>query len=75
MKILVTAALAASLVATNLYAADATAPLASGKPAGVKQAQDVGDNFWWIAGGIFAVGIIAVAATGGSTTFTPTATS
>ena len=66
MKLLVTAALAASLIATNLYAADATAPLASGKPAGVKQAQDMGGDFWWIAGGVFIAAIVIVAATGSS---------
>jgi hypothetical protein len=66
MKLLVTAALAASLIATNLYAADATAPLASGKPAGVQKAQDMGGDFWWIAGGVFVAAIVIVAATGSS---------
>jgi hypothetical protein len=65
MKLLVTAALAASLIATNLYAADAAAPLAPGKPAGVAKAQDMGD-FWWIAGGVFVAAIVIVAATGSS---------
>jgi hypothetical protein len=76
MKVLITAALAASLIATNLYAADATAPLASGKPAGVKKAQDTGGDFWWIAGGIFVAAIIGVAASGSSNgPAAPTATS
>jgi hypothetical protein len=76
MKIFVTAALAASLIATNLYAAEAVspAPLPAGKPAGVQKAQLEDSSFWWIAGGVFAAGIIAVAASGGSTNFVASGT-
>ena len=65
MRILISAALAASLVATDLYAADAAAPLAPGNPSGVQKAQGIGDAVWWIVGGV-AVIAIALAASGSS---------
>jgi hypothetical protein len=74
MKLLMTAALAASLITTNLYAADATAPLAPGKAAGVHKAQDASDDtLWWLLGGAAVVAIIAVAASSGGNSSTPTA--
>jgi di/tricarboxylate transporter len=64
MRLFVAATLAVSLFASNLLAAEAVSPLAAGKPAGVKKAQDVDDTDWWLAGGVIAVAVIAVAASG-----------
>ena len=77
MRLFVVATLAASFFATNLLAAKAVVPLPAGKPAGVKQAQDAGDDtIWWIVGGAAAVGVIAaVASSGGSTVTSSPATS
>jgi hypothetical protein len=42
------------------------APLAPGKPAGVKAAQEMGNREWLVLGGIAAVGIgVAIAVSGG----------
>jgi hypothetical protein len=41
-------------------------PLASGKPAGVHHAQEIGSREWLVLGGIAAVGIgVAIATSGG----------
>ena len=66
MRILIPAALAASMFATNLYAADAVAPLAPGKAAGVKHADAVDSSLLWIAAGIAVITIVAVITTQGS---------
>jgi hypothetical protein len=42
MRILISLALATSLAASSAFAADSTGPLATGKPAGVHQAQAIG---------------------------------
>ena len=75
MRVFIAAVLMASLIATNLLAAEnaapapTNAPLAPGKIAGVKKAQDFNDDtLWWILGGVAAVGIIAWAASSGSST-------
>jgi hypothetical protein len=66
MKVLTAAVLAFSLSVPAAMAADATAPLAAGKPAGVKQAQ-MGNSGWLILGGIgIAAAGIALAASGGN---------
>jgi hypothetical protein len=67
MRNLTAVALAMGLIASNAFAADAVAPLAPAKPAGLKQAQFMGDNgFIYIVGlGVVAAGI-AIAASGGS---------
>jgi hypothetical protein len=53
-------AFAVSLSATSLVAADVTSPLAPGRPAGVKQAQDMHDNLSRLALGVAAIGIILI---------------
>jgi hypothetical protein len=67
MRNLTAIALATSLFASNAFAADAVAPLAPAKPAGLKQAQFEGDNaiLYIIGLGVLAAGI-AIAASGGS---------
>ena len=84
MRNLVAAVMAASLVASSALAAPATGPLAAGKPAGVKQAQDMNDStVWYIVGlGVVAAGVAIVAsgnsngplASGSLTTTTTTST-
>jgi hypothetical protein len=69
MRIFIAAMVAASLFATNLFAADATGPLAPGKPAGVKSAQDAEDDhtILWLAVGAGALaGLIALTTKGSS---------
>ena len=66
MRALIPAALAASLFATNLYAADVAAPLAPGNPAGIKKAQGTDLSPWWILGGVVVAGIIVAASSGGN---------
>ena len=68
MRLFITATVAASLFATNLLAAEAVAPLAPGKPAGVQKAQDADNTVWWIVGGAVIVGVIATVASGGRST-------
>jgi hypothetical protein len=75
MRTLISAALAASLFATNLLAAEINAPLAPGKAAGVKTAQDTDDTVWWIIGGAAVVAVIAVAASSGGSSSAPPTTS
>ena len=82
MRVLIAATIAASLVATNLLAAEATAPtnapLAPGKAAGVKKAQDADTtSLLWILGGAAAIGFIVGsmgAHTGAGATAATTAT-
>jgi len=60
MRIVISLALATSLVASSAFAADSTAPLAPGKPAGVHQAQMEMNTAMWALIGIGAVTAIAV---------------
>ena len=79
MRIIVAAILASSLVVSSSFAAT-NAPLAPGKPAGVKQAQMQGNTLMLILGAGVVAGGIALVASGGSdhvvtTTTTSTSTS
>jgi hypothetical protein len=65
MRFFIAAALAASLIATNLLAAESVGPLAPGKPAGVKNAQDTAFPAWWLFGGAAAIALAVVATNGG----------
>jgi hypothetical protein len=68
MRSLVVAALALSLSATSLFAADTAAPLAPGKAAGVKTAQASDNSTWfWVLGSAAAIGIIVAVSQGGGT--------
>ena len=61
MRIFIAAALSSTLIASAALAAD-VGPLASGKPAGVKQAQEMGTTAWVLIGtGVVAAIAIAVA--------------
>ena len=72
MKVFGSVLLAATLVASSAFATDATGPLAPGKPAGVKKAQDVDTaTLLWIVGGGLVVGGIALAASSGGDNNTP----
>jgi hypothetical protein len=63
-RILIATTLAASLFATNLFAADTTqGPLAAGKPAGVQKAQDMD---WGITALYVGAGALAIALLAGS---------
>lgn len=66
--------LAACLTCSSAFATDMSAPLASGKPAGVKEAQMHNSTFFIIAGVALAATGIALAASGDSNTLTPAAT-
>jgi hypothetical protein len=67
MRLFIAATVAASVFATNLLAAEAAAPLPTGKPAGVHKAQDADtDTLWWVVGGAVVVGAIAAVASGGN---------
>ncbi|HEX4269987.1 MAG TPA: hypothetical protein VHZ32_01315 [Rhizomicrobium sp.] len=65
MRILISVALATSLVASGAFAADSTAPLAAGKPAGVHKAQAMSTTTWALIG-IGALTAIAVGVASGS---------
>ena len=58
-RVLLATTLAASLVATNLFAADAQGPLAPGKPAGIQKAQDTDWTMTalYVGAGALAVGL------------------
>ena len=74
MRIFGAAILAASLLATNAFAA---ATLSAGKPAGVKKAQMEGNNAILIIGGIGLAGLgigLAASSNGGGPTTVTTAT-
>jgi hypothetical protein len=61
MRIFIAAALSSTLIASAALAAD-VGPLASGKPAGVKQAQGVGTTGWVLIGtGVIVAIAVAVA--------------
>ena len=64
MRTIITIALSSVLLASAAMAAE-TAPLAAGKPAGVKQAQEIGTTTWVLVG-IGAVAAIAIGVASGS---------
>jgi hypothetical protein len=67
MRLFIAATVAASLFATNLLAAEAAAPLAGGKPAGVQKAQDEGiAPIWFVLGAVVVVGAVVAASSGGN---------
>jgi hypothetical protein len=72
MRVIVAAVLAVTLSATSLWAADTAAPLAPGKPAGVKKAQDMGDLGWLLVGAGAIVGVVIIASNSGGAYITPT---
>ena len=76
MRILGAAILASSLVVSSAFAAtDSAAPLAPGKPAGVKQAQMEGNTLLLVLGvGVVAGGIALVASGSGNGSVTTTTT-
>ena len=78
MRLLIAATVAASFFATNLLAADLTAPLSAGKPAGVQKAQlsDIAP-IWYVVGGVALIGVVVAAASdvNGPTATTPPTTS
>lgn len=69
MRIIGAALLASSLIVSSAYAAtDANAPLTAGKPAGVKQAQEMDNTLLLVLGvGVVAAGIALVASGNGHT--------
>jgi hypothetical protein len=73
MRIGIVAAMTAVLFATNALATDVNAPLAPGKPAGVKQAQEANaDNtILYIVGGAAVIAGIAILASSGNGGNTP----
>lgn len=74
MRSIAAVALATSFLVTQAVAADVSAPLAAGKPAGVKQAQVENNTLFIIAGaGLVAAGI-ALAASGDNNVITPATT-
>jgi hypothetical protein len=60
MRTLIAVALSTTLIASAAFAADSAGPLAAGKPASVKQAQEVGQSAWVLIG----VGALAAIAIG-----------
>ena len=64
MRAIIAIALSSTLLASAALAAE-TAPLAPGKPAGVKQAQEMG-NTTWVLLGLGAVAAIAIGVASGS---------
>jgi hypothetical protein len=75
MRVLMAAALAVSLSATNLTAADVTSPLPPGHAAGAKKAQETEDILWRLTMGAAIIGIIGFAALKQSATSTTATTS
>ncbi len=83
MRTIGAAIVASSLIVSSAFAADTGAPLAPGKPAGVKQAQETDNTLLMVLGlGVVAGGIALVASGGGghpvaatTTTTTTTTTS
>jgi hypothetical protein len=77
MRTIGAALMASSLIVSSAFAAtDATAPLAPGKPAGVKQAQATDNTLLIVLGlGVVAGGIALVASGNGNGTVTTTTTS
>ena len=78
MRTLGAAILATSLIASSAFAgvdSNYSAPLAPGKPAGVKQAQMHGALAWWLVGiGVVGLGIGLVASGNGNNSSTPATT-
>ncbi len=76
MRIFGAALLASALAVSSSFAAtDSTAPLAPGKPAGVKQAQMEGNTLLLVLGvGVVAGGIALVASGNGNGSVTTTTT-
>jgi hypothetical protein len=76
MRIIGAAILASSLIVSSAFAAtDASIPLAPGKPAGVKQAQERDNTLMMVLGlGVVAGGIALVASGNGNGTITTTTT-
>jgi hypothetical protein len=77
MRIIGAAILASSLIVSSAFAAtNAAAPLAPGKPAGVKKAQAADNTMLMVLGlGIVAGGIALVASGNGNGSVTTTTTS
>ena len=77
MRTIGAAILASSLIISSAFAAtDTTAPLAPGKPAGVKQAQETNNTLLMVLGlGVVAGGIALVASGGGNGSVTTTTSS
>jgi hypothetical protein len=74
MRIIAAVVLATTLVASTAFAAT-EAPLAAGKPAGVKKAQMEGNTTLWVLGlAIVAGGAALVASDNGNTVVTTTTT-
>jgi hypothetical protein len=73
MRTFVAATVAATLIATSALAAATVTSLPSGKPAGVKKAQDSDNNtVWWVVGlGAVAAGV-GLVASGNSTVINST---
>ena len=70
MRILLAGLVAASLVATHAFAADA--PLPAGKPAGVKAAQERDNTLMYLfGGGIIAAGAILLSTGDSNSSLTP----
>ena len=69
MRTLLAMALSSTLLASAALAAD-TGSLAAGKPAGVKQAQEIGTTTWVLVG-IGAVTAIAIGVAAGSNNGSP----
>jgi hypothetical protein len=76
MRIIGAAILASSLIVSSAFAAtDSAAPLASGKPAGVKKAQAADNTLLIVLGlGVVAGGVALVASGNGNGTVTTTTT-
>lgn len=77
MRIIGAAILASSLIVSSAFAAtNAAAPLAPGKPAGVKKAQAADNTMLMVLGlGVVAGGIALVASGNGNGSVTTTTTS
>jgi len=76
MRVIGAAVLASSLIVSSAFAAtNAAAPLAPGKPAGVKKAQAADNTMLMVLGlGVVAGGIALVASGGGNGAVTTTTT-
>jgi hypothetical protein len=67
MRTICSAILAATMIVSSAFAAtDSAGPLAAGKPAGVKNAQErnVDNTLWWVLGAGVIIGGIALVASG-----------
>lgn len=66
MRILIASALSMTLLVSGAMAAGTSGPLAPGKPAGVRQAQDTDTTALVVIGGIVAAGVAIGLATSSS---------